>query len=110
MLSFALGLDLFHEAKADSKRYFSFVEGKVMSASDSKNLPEPLGSKISTLQFDLFFVCVSIISLILSCLSWWDSWVKLVLSLSSESISFIWCILIWVSMALYLCSAWFDLM
>ena len=77
MLSFALGLDLFHEAKADSKEYFSFVEGKVISASGSKNLPLPLGSKISTLQFDLFFVWVSIISLILSCLSWWDSFLIL---------------------------------
>ena len=33
-----------------------------------------------------------------------------VLSLSSELMSLIWCILIWVSIALYLCSAWFDLM
>ena len=32
------------------------------------------------------------------------------LSLSSELMSLIWCILIWVSIALYLCSAWFDLM
>ena len=58
-----------------------------MSASDSKNLPELLGSKISTLQFVLLLVCDSIMSLILSCLSWWDRWAKLVLSLSSESIS-----------------------
>ena len=70
MLSFALGLDLFHAAKADSKEYFSLVVGKVMSARGSKNLPLLLGSKISILQLDLFFVCVSIISLILSCLSW----------------------------------------
>ena len=70
MLSLTLGFALFHAAKADSKEYFSLVVGKVMSARGSKNLPLPLGSKISILQLDLVFVCVSIISLILSCLSW----------------------------------------
>ena len=57
MLSFALGLDLFHAAKDDSKLYFSFVELNVMSASGSKNFPELFGSKITILQFVLFF-CV----------------------------------------------------
>ena len=88
MLSFSLGFALFQAAKADSKVYFSDVELKVVSARGSKCLALPFGSKISTLH------CVCC----------------LVLSLSFWSISIIWCILIWVSIALYLVSAWLDLM
>ena len=43
-------------------------------------------------------------------MSFGESSLKLVLSLSFWSISIIWCILIWVSIALYLVSAWLDLM
>ena len=110
MLSLSLGFALFHAAKADSKEYFSVVELKVMRARASKCLPAPLGSKISTLHCVFCFVCVWIISLILWTLSCGESSLKLVPSLSFWSISIIWCILTWASIALYLVSAWLDLM